>query len=127
MKAYSVDLRQKIIDVHNQEDISQRQLADRFQVSLSTIQRYFKQARNGEGLSPKAHGGGNPPKLTAEQLEKVKAHINAHNDATLVELCDWVYEQEKVQVSRSTMGLFALPPEKVNSTSIHLRLKLGCL
>ncbi|MEM6612472.1 MAG: transposase, partial [Cyanobacteria bacterium P01_C01_bin.72] len=30
MKAYSLDLRQKIIDVHNKEKISQRQLARRF-------------------------------------------------------------------------------------------------
>lgn len=104
MQAYSVDFRQKIIDVHNQEKISQRQLADRFQVSLSTIQRYLKRVRNGEGLYPQAHGGGSPPKLTAEQFEKVRDRINAHNDATLVELCDWLHEQEKVQVSRSTMG-----------------------
>ena len=30
MKAYSLDLRQKIIDVYEQEEISQRQLAKRF-------------------------------------------------------------------------------------------------
>lgn len=30
MKAYSVDLRQKIIDVYEREEISQRQLARRF-------------------------------------------------------------------------------------------------
>jgi transposase len=29
MKAYSVDLRQKIIDAHNQQEGSQRQLAKR--------------------------------------------------------------------------------------------------
>jgi hypothetical protein len=30
----SLDLRQKIIEVHTEEDISQRQLAERFRVSL---------------------------------------------------------------------------------------------
>ena len=35
MKAYSLDFRQKIIDVYNKEEISQRQLAKRFDVALS--------------------------------------------------------------------------------------------
>lgn len=37
MKAYSIDLRQKLIDVYENEEISQRQLAQRFCVALSFI------------------------------------------------------------------------------------------
>jgi transposase len=37
MKAYSIDLRQKIIEVYEREEISQRQLARRFDVALSFI------------------------------------------------------------------------------------------
>lgn len=107
MKAYSVDLRQKIITVHAAEDISQRQLSERFQVSLSTIQRYLKRVRNGDGLEPKAHGGGNPPKLTPAQLDRVGSLIQSNNDATLAEYCDLIAEREKVKVSRSTMGRIA--------------------
>ena len=33
MKAYSIDLRQKIIEVYNEGDISQRQLAKQFHVA----------------------------------------------------------------------------------------------
>lgn len=104
MKAYSVDLRQKIINVHTEESISQRQLADRFQVSLSTIHRYLKQAQTGQGLEPKAHGGGHPAKLSPEQMETLRTLIAANNDATLVELCEQTVEQTGVSVSRSTMG-----------------------
>ena len=35
MKAYSLDLRQKIIETYETENISQRQLAKRFRVALS--------------------------------------------------------------------------------------------
>jgi transposase len=35
MKAYSIDFRQKIIDTYQQEKISQRKLAKRFNVALS--------------------------------------------------------------------------------------------
>jgi transposase-like protein len=45
MKAYSTDLRQKIIDVYLQEKLSQRQLAERFCVALSFIQKLLKQYR----------------------------------------------------------------------------------
>ncbi len=37
MKAYSLDLRQKILDTYLQGGISQRQLAKRFRVTLSNI------------------------------------------------------------------------------------------
>jgi len=42
MKAYSTDLRQKIIDVYGKEQISQRQLAKRFDVALSFIVKLLK-------------------------------------------------------------------------------------
>jgi len=45
MKAYSTDLRQKIIDVYGKEQISQRQLAKRFDVALSFIVKLLKQYR----------------------------------------------------------------------------------
>ncbi len=45
MKAYSLDLRQKIIDVYKQEEISQRQLAQRFCVALSFVVKLLRQYR----------------------------------------------------------------------------------
>ena len=104
MKPLSIDLRQRIINVHTNEKISQHQLAERFQVSLSSVRRLLKRWGNGEGIEPKAHGGGHPPALNAEQLERVKVLIEAHNDATLEELQVLVYDQESIWVSRSTMG-----------------------
>ena len=55
-------------------------------------------------IAPKPHGGGQSAKLSAPQLEQVKAIIEGNNDATLVELCELVAEQLQVPVSRSTMG-----------------------
>jgi hypothetical protein len=44
MKAYSLDLRQKIIQVYENEEVSQRQLAKRFCVALSFIEKLLKQS-----------------------------------------------------------------------------------
>ena len=99
----SLDLRQKIIEVHTEEAISQRQLAERFRVSLSSIQRLLKQFRNDGSINPKGHGGGYPPTFSSEQLEKVRDLVEANNDATLAELCELVAQQEGKTISVSTM------------------------
>ena len=42
MKSYSIDLRQKIIDVREKEKISIRALAARFSVAKSFVQKIIK-------------------------------------------------------------------------------------
>lgn len=104
MKAYSLDFRQKIIDIYFDEFISQRQLAKRFCVSLSFIEKLLKQLRETGDLAPKPHGGGQPPKLNAQQLALVLSIVQDHNDATLQELCEYLGQQTHISISRSTMG-----------------------
>jgi putative transposase len=55
MKAYSIDLRQKIIDAHNNEEGSQRQLAKRFSVSLSFVQSLLRRFRFCGTVEAKPH------------------------------------------------------------------------
>lgn len=50
---YSIDLRQKVIDVYKQEKISQTSLAKRFKISISTVKRYLLLDRKTGDLSPK--------------------------------------------------------------------------
>jgi transposase len=102
MKAYSLDFRQKIIEVYEQECPSQRELAKRFRVATSFIIKLLKQYRDGD-IAPKAHGGGSPAKLAAHEALIVEL-VEANNHATLDELCDQVAERVEVRVSRATMG-----------------------
>lgn len=53
MKAYSLDLRQKIIDTYFEGGISQRQLAKRFRVALSFVEKLLKQYRETGSIAPK--------------------------------------------------------------------------
>jgi len=39
MKTYSIDFRQKIMDVYHNEPLSQRAIANRFSVALSFVQK----------------------------------------------------------------------------------------
>ncbi len=104
MKAYSLDLRQKIIDVYEQEEISQRQLAKRFNVALSFIVKLLRQYRNTGEIAPKPFNGGVKLKLRPENLVVLADLIKNNNDATLDELCQMLQDKIGVSISRATMG-----------------------
>jgi len=88
MKAYSLDFREKIIDAHFIERVLVRKLAKRFGVAKSFVETLLKRLRETGDILPKPHGGGPQPKLNGEQLNLVKALVEADNDATLEELCE---------------------------------------
>ena len=104
MKAYSVELRQKIIDAHNHQEGSQRQLAKRFRVSLTFIENLLKRYRTDGTVEPRAHGGGQVAKLSPEQETVLASLVEEDNDAILVELCNRLEQRVGVRVSRATMG-----------------------
>lgn len=108
MKPYSIDLRQKIVEVHKKENISIRKLAQRFQVAKSFVQKILKQYRETGDIRPKAQGGSPPRKLKGEELVTLIEIIESNNDATLEELCDLLENKIKVKVSRATMGRITL-------------------
>lgn len=104
MKAYSLDLRQKVIDVYKRETISQRQLAKRFGVATSFIIKLLKQYRETGSIKPKPHAGGRPAQLNAEHQQVIAELVAADNDVTLVQLCEQFEQRLTMRVSRSTMG-----------------------
>src|SRR5512133_1538077 len=60
MKAYSEDLRQKVVEAVEQRGTSKSEAARLFSISLSSVKRYTKLASRGEPLTPRK-GGGRPP------------------------------------------------------------------
>jgi transposase len=108
MKPYSVDFRQKVIEVYEQEDISIRKLAQRFKVAKSFIQKLLKQDRETGNIHPQIQGGHPPSKLQEEQLVNLIEIIESNNDATLEELCELLQKKTGISLSRSTMGRITL-------------------
>ncbi len=104
MKPYPVEFRQKIIEVHEKENLSIRKLAERFCVAPSFVQKLLKQFKETGDIHPRPQGGSPEPKLKPEQLVDLVEIIETHNDATLEELCDLLEEKVEVRVSRATMG-----------------------
>ena len=110
MKAYSLDLRQRIINAHNNRENSVRQLASRFQVSANFVQKLLRRYHNEGTIEPKPHGGGSVPKL-ANHLSLVQQLVEEDNDATLAELCERLEQRTEVRVSQSTLFRVLQPLE----------------
>lgn len=108
MKAYSIDLRQKIMETYEQESISQRKLAERFRVAPSFIYKLLKQYKEKGTIEPKGHGGGKGLKLSSEEVIILTELVADKNDATLAELKEKLYEQTQTQVSISTISRLLL-------------------
>ena len=108
MKAYSNDVRQKIVASNRKDCESIQQTAKRFDVSYSFAWKLIKGYEQTGKVSPKPHGGGAKPKLNCSQLGVVAQLIEQKNDATLEELVIQLEETIGVKVSRATMGRVVL-------------------
>lgn len=103
MKAYSVDFRQKLIDVREAEKLSIRALAQRFRVSKHFVENLLKLYRDTGSVQPRPHGGGARPKLNTEQLSQLESLVEKHNDATLAELADMLLQETGIGLSLATI------------------------
>src|SRR5262245_45136901 len=83
MRPLSQDLRQRILDAVDHQEGSQRELAERFAVDPSTIARLLKLRRQTDSAAPRPHGGGKPPTLDSDALERLRQLVREDPDATL--------------------------------------------
>ncbi len=104
MKAYSLDLRQRVVAAVERADGTVVEIAELFGVGTTFIKKMLRLHRAGADRAPKPHGGGHTPRLTEQQLAKLKAHIKARSDLTLSELREHLATAERISVSRATVG-----------------------
>ena len=102
MKAYSVDLREKIVAAHIEKHNSIRKVASIFSVSKSLVQKLVKQQKVDGNLQPKQPGKPRLSYLINAEVE-LREIVAEHSDATLVELCEFFADKTGNWVSRSAM------------------------
>ncbi|MBD1854504.1 MULTISPECIES: transposase [Leptolyngbya] len=101
--AYSVDLRQRILDAYEAKEGSQRQLAKRFKVSLSFVRDLMRHYREQKTVHPKPHGGGAVAKIGVKEQALIADWLKQQPDLVLWELCERLEQECAVQVGISTM------------------------
>ena len=84
MKAYSEDLRKKVVEAVEQRGTSKSEVARLFSISLSSVKRYTRLASRGEALTPRK-GGGRPPKADELTRKLLEEDIRTRPSATVEE------------------------------------------
>lgn len=102
MKAYSVDLREKIVNAYERGDTSVRKVAVQFGVAKSYVQKLLHLKKTQGHLEPKQQGGAMKGRLD-EYGRELAAMVQSHPDATLAEYCEYFGEEHHVWVCRSVM------------------------
>ena len=86
MKAYSMDLRKRVLAVYDCGQYNLKQIAERFQVTTRWIQQ-LRQRRELEGtIAPYPQNQGRKPAFRGKQLEELNEFVRHRPDATLEEI-----------------------------------------
>ena len=102
MKAYSEDLRRKIVEAIHR-GMGKSEAARTFGVSLSSVKRYVAKANQGSSLSPKKHPGPRP-KIGERVGRLLEADVEKRPAVSLKEWGRFLERVAGIRVSESTLS-----------------------
>ena len=98
-KAYSDDLRRKLLEAHERGEGSLRELAQRFGVSVPWAWKISRQRRRTGQMERVEQRHGPPSRMTAAVQASLRGLVRQQPDVTLVELQQRLWASERVRVS----------------------------
>ena len=101
MKAYSVDLREKIVAAVRR-GMSKAQAARTFEVGATSVKRYVKLAEEGKPLRP-GKAPGKKGKLDGSGIDLLEEDLRVRPAVTYEKRADLLYELLGIKVSKSTI------------------------
>ena len=115
-RPYSLDLRERVLKAARRGDLTQAELAARFELSEGTVYNWLRRHREAGTVAPHPHGGGRRASVDARGAAVLTALVRAENDRTLAELAELYHERTGVRLSRSalhrTVERLGLPRKK---------------
>ena len=103
----SDDLRRRILQTYEGENISQPALAKRFGVSYDYVKKIRKQQlRTGQMERPRQSRHGRVSRVTAEVQQQIRAAVRQQADVTLGELQERLQKASGVELSQSLLWLW---------------------
>jgi transposase len=103
MKAYSEDLRRKVVEAVEHRGMGKSEAARTFGVSLSSVKRYVGKARQGDSLSPRKHPGPRP-KIDEKARRLLEADVEKRPAVSLRERGRFLERVAGIRVSESTLS-----------------------
>lgn len=105
MRAYSLDLRTRVVGAVDKQIGTQTEVASLLGVGCTFSKKLLRQRRESGTLAPKPQGGGPVSKLAGPQREVVRSSsVPEQNDATLAEVQAYVASKLEVEVSQATVS-----------------------
>src|SRR3712207_1317573 len=102
MRAYSEDLRKKIVAALEQRGMPKAEAARTFDVSLSSVKRYARRVRQGESLTPKKSPG--RPRLVDQKAQVLlKEDVKERPAATISQRRRFLEHITQTDMSDSTV------------------------
>jgi transposase len=117
---YSQDLRARVLNHLEDGEHSQAETADLFGISLSTLEKWWRQYQQTGVCTARPHGG--PKRKLAVCDHLIETRVAAEPDVSLAALCEYVQTEQGVTASLSmmsrTLAHLQLPrKKKVNMTA----------
>lgn len=103
MKAYSNDLRAKVIAAYERGSITQVEIARLFGLSESTVRNFLRRKRLHGSCQALPHAGGQKLRASDQAQSFLIAELQRRNDITLPELRDVLRQQCGLCVSLPTL------------------------
>jgi len=85
MKAFSQDLRERIVAAYEAGEGSFAEIGRRFSVSGKVVAKFVRQKRELGTLAPQVHLRGRKPAVSGKKEAELLKHLKKHPDATVLE------------------------------------------
>src|SRR5690348_14161263 len=104
MKAYSVDLRERVADAVLIDGLTWAATARLFRLSVASVGRFVLARRRGRDLTPR-HSPGRPRRFDSpEKLQALRAQLEAEPDLSLAERAERLGQEHGILVSGPTLS-----------------------
>jgi len=103
MKAYSQDLREKVMAAVAQDKQSNRQIAELMNISESTIEKWSQRERETGSVAACPHAGG-VARVLAPHSDFLRAAVKAQPDISLDELSAQILDKLKLRANSSMVS-----------------------
>ena len=86
MKAYSIDLRKRVLAAYDSDKYSLNQIAKQFQVTTRWIQKLRQQREQEGSIAPRPQNQGRKPAFRGANLDQLNDFVKKKPDSTLEEI-----------------------------------------
>jgi len=104
MQAYSLDLRQRVVEAYENSVDTILEVAERFAVSEIFIKKLLRRKRVTGDIAPVGHRGGQPKRLSEKHRKWLLKTVLAAPDSTLGDLCERLLSEQNISASVATLS-----------------------